>query len=41
MDCGRESTIEWVKNNANPKVAEMVGNFLDEDMDDDDDDVQG
>jgi len=41
MDCGKESTIEWVKNNAKPKVAEMVGNFLDEDMDDDDDDVQG
>merc|ERR1712025_861868 len=44
MDCGKDNAIEWVKNNASPKVAEKITEFLDDDdddSDDDDDDMQG
>jgi len=34
MECGRKATIEWVKNNASEKVAEQIGNFLEDDDDD-------
>merc|ERR1712119_96972 len=33
MECGRKATIEWVKNNASEKVAEQIGNFLEDDDD--------
>jgi len=35
MECGRKATIEWVKNNASEKVAEQIGNFLEDDDDED------
>jgi len=39
MECGKEATEEWLKKNASPEVAEMIGNFLEED--DDDEDLEG
>ena len=52
MECGKEATIDWVKNNArqeeigvalsheclcSAEVAEKIGNFLDEEEDEDED----
>jgi len=45
MGCGKNNTIDWVKENASPKVAEKIVEFLEDDDDDDshedDDDMQG
>ena len=54
MECGKEASVEWIKNNAryedivkileyndgiySPEVAKKIGNFLEEDDEDEDDD---
>merc|ERR1712168_322464 len=40
LECGKENVKEWVKNNASPKEAKKIADFLDDD-DEDDDDMEG
>merc|ERR1712106_525131 len=40
MECGKMATIGWVKKNASPEVAEQIGNFLEEE-EDEDEDIEG
>merc|ERR1712106_159524 len=40
MECGKMATIGWVKKNASPEVAEEIGNFLEEE-EDEDEDIEG
>jgi len=37
MECGKEATIDWVKENASAEVAEKIEDFLDEEEDEDED----
>ena len=38
MDCGKENVMEFVKENANPKMLEKIGKMFGDDDDSDEDD---